>query len=167
MSQQTYKLKIFGVGGQGVKLLSRLVVTTFAQLGYKYTTELSAYDSAIKGGKVSAEIIASKVEIVSPFLDDCDMALVLGVPDHFINTKLCIFEKSVKLDIDQINALSEKLEKVDLLSVKNKGFDLNFLALGVLFNKLEVPLREMLEIDFGSRVDREEVLKCIKEGYLV
>ena len=68
------KIKIMGEAGQGVKLLSYTLATLLAQLGNEVSLNLE-YDSAVRSGNISADLIYADDPIDNPIIDEADILI--------------------------------------------------------------------------------------------
>jgi len=71
------KVIISGEGGQGVRVISHVMATLLANLGYQVSL-LYDYDSQVRGAMSIAHLIFDKEPIDNPVIDEADILLKLS-----------------------------------------------------------------------------------------
>lgn len=71
------KVIVSGEGGQGVRVISHVMATLLANLGYQVTL-LYDYDSAVRGAMSLAYLTFDKEPIANPVIDEADILLKLS-----------------------------------------------------------------------------------------
>ena len=66
------KIKLVGTGGQGIKLLGHVLGNILAELGYNVSLNFE-FDTSVRGGNISADLIYSDGTIECPIIDDADI----------------------------------------------------------------------------------------------
>ena len=132
----TVKIKIFGIGGQGVKFMSKLLAQAFQD---KKVTISIAYDSAVRGGNIEADIVLSNKEILNPFVTN---------PNIVIDLKT----NSIKVQ-DTTYSIQEEPK--------------NIYALGILLAIISDEKNDILQrtISLLPNKNKEENSKILKKAY--
>ncbi len=68
------KIKVLGQGGQGVKYLTSIMGKLIDKLDYSISLVLN-YDSAVRGGSITADLIVSNSIIKSPIIDNTNVVI--------------------------------------------------------------------------------------------
>ncbi|HSA95103.1 MAG TPA: GNAT family N-acetyltransferase [Acidobacteriota bacterium] len=88
------KVKIIGEAGQGVKLLSYTLAQVLAQLGHEVSLNL-AYDAAVRGGTISADLIYSSRPIENPVIDEADVLIKFTRTREWFPAKALVIDESM------------------------------------------------------------------------
>lgn len=109
-----FNIKIYSVGGQGVRSLVKKMQDDFNNLE---STSLTVYDSVIKNGAVVSFLRFSDKKIVSPFFDNIDLCIVLDK-----GVKSFCKEKNF-VNIDNFNRNNNSVLEKNVSDVLKKFFD--------------------------------------------
>ena len=155
------KIIIHGIGGQGVKLLSKALAHIFCELG-KQVTLTYEYDSNVRGGSVTAYLNYSDSKIVNPLIDEADYLIELTKNGKFKGKQRIVEESQADSDDETVikvplNMLAEKLGNKKLVNMVTLGYILKFLNIGLKQLDLKKALPEKL---------LDENLKAIEQGYV-
>ncbi len=91
---QQKKIKILGEAGQGVKLLSFTLASILARLGHEVSLNLE-YDSAVRSGKISADLIYSDDKIENPIIDEADILIKFTKSRDWFPAKALVIDESI------------------------------------------------------------------------
>ncbi|MBL7100809.1 MAG: 2-oxoacid:acceptor oxidoreductase family protein [Nanoarchaeota archaeon] len=165
------KIKLVGTGGQGIKLLGHVLGNILAELNY-YVSLNFEFDTSVRGGSISADLIYSDKEIENPIVGEADILLQLGGEQvEAMKTKAGekIIEKSIcNIECTQC-AISCAGKQIPFFDVANKKFGskiyMNMLALGLILKHIgvnpdKVDLRNGLPEKYI-----EQNIEAIKYGY--
>ena len=158
-------LKIIGVAGQGVKLFSHILAEILANKGYEISLNLD-YDSAVRAGEISADLIYSKKDIVNPIIDEADLLVRLGeTKDHF-KAKEMIVNSIVEKIGDTCSGKVSKVAFTDTAQTKfeSKRF-VNMLALGRMLKYFSIDPKTLSIKDFLPSKFVEKNIEAINLGY--
>ncbi|MCK5344983.1 MAG: GNAT family N-acetyltransferase, partial [Candidatus Heimdallarchaeota archaeon] len=128
------RIKIIGEAGQGVKLMSYTLASILAQLQYEVSVSIE-YDSAVRGGVISADLIYSEQSIENPFIEEADVMIkFIQTRDWFPARNLIIDEsicgtKSLECTIKTLKGTAYGFKDVAISKFGNKIY-INMIALG-------------------------------------
>jgi Pyruvate/2-oxoacid:ferredoxin oxidoreductase gamma subunit/ribosomal protein S18 acetylase RimI-like enzyme len=88
------KIKFVGEAGQGIKLLSYTLAQVLAQLGREVSLSL-AYDAAVRGGMISADLIYSSRPIENPVIDEADVLIKFTKTRDWFPAKSLVIDESI------------------------------------------------------------------------
>jgi Pyruvate/2-oxoacid:ferredoxin oxidoreductase gamma subunit len=88
------KIKIVGEAGQGVKLLAYTLGQVLTQLGHEVSLSL-AYDAAVRGGTISADLIYSSRPIGNPVIDEADVLIKFTRTREWFPAKTLVIDESM------------------------------------------------------------------------
>ncbi len=74
---QSKKIIITGEAGQGIKLMAHTLANILNRLGKEVTLHLK-YDSRVRGGNITADLVYSNKKIESPFFKEADIVIQLS-----------------------------------------------------------------------------------------
>lgn len=165
------KIKLVGTGGQGIKLLGHVLGNILTEIGYNVSLNFE-FDTSVRGGSVSADLIYSDKEIENPIIDETDILLQLGgkqVEAMKIKAKERIIEKSV-CDIECVKCdIRCAGKQIPFYDVANKKFGskiyMNMLALGMILKHIGInPDKVNLKNGLPEKYIEQDV-HAIKYGY--
>lgn len=107
------RLRIAGVGGQGVQLLGELIAITGMYEG-KHVSYLPSYGPESRGGTSNCHVVLSKQKVGSPLVDEPDVLIPMNRPS------IDRFEKIVKpggLIIYNSSLINREPERDDVVAV--------------------------------------------------
>lgn len=138
------KIKIFGTGGQGIRLMASILGKILTANDYFVSLKLE-YDTAVRGGNISADLIFSKKEIDNPIIDKAD--ILVSFTDETADAEETVNGKGFI-----------ELSKKEF----NSSLFANMIALGFLLKrfKLEADISEYLSNNF-----KKENLKAVNLGF--
>jgi Pyruvate/2-oxoacid:ferredoxin oxidoreductase gamma subunit/ribosomal protein S18 acetylase RimI-like enzyme len=88
------RIKFVGEAGQGIKLLSYTLAQVLAQLGREVSLSL-AYDAAVRGGMISADLIYSSRPIENPVIDEADVLIKFTKTRDWFPAKSLVIDESI------------------------------------------------------------------------
>ena len=158
-------LKIIGVAGQGVKLFSHILAEILSNKGYEISLNLD-YDSAVRAGEISADLIYSKKDIINPIIDEADLLVRLGeTKDHFRAKEMIV--NSIVADVK--DTCSGKVTRVGFTDTAQSTFEskrfVNMLALGRMLKFFSIDPKTLSLKDFLPSKFVENNIKAIQMGY--
>ena len=74
---KTFKLKIYSLGGQGIRSMVTKLEKTLNHRQDLFFTSLVKYDGVIKGGMVETNIVVSEKKGKSPFFQKANLCICL------------------------------------------------------------------------------------------
>lgn len=165
------KIKLAGSGGQGIKLLGHVLGNILTELNYFVSLNFE-FDTSVRGGNISADIVYSDKKIENPIADETDILLQLeGKQEDAIKVKAKekIIEQSIcntectKCDIRCAG------KQIPFYDVANKKFGskiyMNMIALGVILKHLGInPEKVNLKNGLPEKYI-EQNIEAIKYGY--
>jgi Pyruvate/2-oxoacid:ferredoxin oxidoreductase gamma subunit len=98
MNTKNFKIKIYSVGGQGIKSMSRRLEESLSHRYDLFFTSLVIYDGIIKGGAVETNIVISDKKNPIPFFDECDICIFTTEVKKAIPSKKTITLKTFSRD---------------------------------------------------------------------
>jgi Pyruvate/2-oxoacid:ferredoxin oxidoreductase gamma subunit/GNAT superfamily N-acetyltransferase len=163
------KIKILGEAGQGVKLLSFTLASILARLGHEVSLNLE-YDSAVRSGKISADLIYSDVKIENPIIDEADILIKFTKNRDWFPAKALVIDESICEDgaiecsVKSSHGTYYGFENVALSLFGSKVY-INMIALGRILryigiNILLLNIRDLLPPKFI-----EKNMEAIKYGF--
>ena len=166
---QEKKIKILGEAGQGVKLLSFTLASILARLGHEVSLNLE-YDSAVRSGKISADLIYSDVKIENPIIDEADILIKFTKSRDWFPAKALVIDESICEDgaiecsVKSSHGTSYGFENVALSLFGSKVY-INMIALGRILryigiNILLLNIRDLLPPKFI-----EKNMEAVKYGF--
>jgi len=162
-------IKIIGEAGQGVKLLSYTLASILAKLGNEVSLNLD-YDSAVRSGVISADLIFSDYPIENPIIDEADVLIKFTrTRDWFPARNLIIDEslcgtKSLECNIQSKKGAQYGLQDVAVTKFGNKIF-INMIALGRILRYIGVNIMLLNIQDLLPPKSVEKNIAAIKYGY--
>jgi len=165
------KIKLAGTGGQGIKLLGHVLGNILSELNYHVSLNFE-FDTSVRGGSISADLIYSDKEIENPIIDKADILLQLGgKQEDAIKTKAQerVIEKSIcNIECTKCDIRCEG-RQIPFYDVANKKFGskiyMNMLALGLILNYIGInPERVNLKNGLPEKYI-EQNIQAIKYGY--
>ncbi len=163
------KIKIVGEAGQGVKLMSYTLASLLTQLGNEVTLNLE-YDSAVRSGTISADLIFSDDPIDNPIIDEADVLIKFTrTRDWFPARDLVIDESLCGTKSLQCSILSKKgihygFQDVAISKFGNKIY-INMIALGRILRYIGVNIMLLNIRDLLPPKHVEKNLAAIKYGF--
>jgi len=94
IAEKEKKIKIMGEAGQGVKLMSYTLASILSQLGNEVSLSLE-YDSAVRGGNISADLIYSDDPIENPFIDEADVLIKFTRNREWFPARKLVIDESI------------------------------------------------------------------------
>ena len=151
------KVIISGEGGQGVRVISHVLATLLANLGYQVSL-LYDYDSQVRGAMSLAHLIFDKEPIDNPVIDEADILLKLSDKAEGLHAEKTVCQTGLCTD-EEIS--------FSKLGVEEFGKEIfgNMIALGRLLALVHLDvsdeeLTKVLPLKF-----REENIKSVHFGY--
>ncbi len=164
-------IKLLGSGGQGIKLLGHVLGNILAELGYHVSLNFE-FDTSVRGGSVSADLIYSDKKIENPIISEVDILLQLeGKQSEIkkIKAKEMIVEKSI-CDTECVKCdIRCEGKQIPFYDVANKKFGspiyMNMLALGIILKHIGInPEKVNLKNGLPEKYI-EQNIAAIKYGY--
>ena len=163
------RIKIVGEAGQGVKLLSYTLAQILSQLGREVSLSL-AYDAAVRGGTISADLIYSTRPIESPVIDEADVLIKFTrTRDWFPAKTLVIDESMCREEAVSCSLQSNKgtmfgFEDVAVSLFGSKIY-INMIALGRILRHIGINILLLNIKDILPERGIEKNLEAIKYGF--
>jgi Pyruvate/2-oxoacid:ferredoxin oxidoreductase gamma subunit/GNAT superfamily N-acetyltransferase len=163
------KIKIIGEAGQGVKLMSYTLASILSQLGNEVSLNLE-YDSAVRSGVISADLIYSEKKIENPIIDEADMLIKFTkTRDWFPARNLVIDEslcgtKNLACSIYSQKGVEYGFENVAISKFGSKIF-INMIALGRILRFIGVNIMLINIEKLLPPKSVEKNLSAIKYGF--
>jgi 2-oxoglutarate ferredoxin oxidoreductase subunit gamma len=163
-------IKLIGSGGQGIKLLGHVLGNVLSELGYHVSLNFE-FDTSVRGGSVSADLIYSDEKVENPVIDEIDILLVLEGQSELKKTKAkeVIVEKSIcDSECVKCDIRCEGMQ-IPFYDVANKKFGspiyMNMLALGIILKHIGInPEKVNLKNGLPAKYI-EQNIEAIKYGY--
>lgn len=164
------KIRIIGTGGQGIKLLSHVLGNIITELTYHVSLNFE-FDTSVRGGSISADLIYSDEEIENPIIDKADILLQLG--GKKVETKIKAKEKILEESMcnTECNKCDIKCEgkQIPFYNMANKKFGskiyMNMIALGMILKHIGIdPDKVDLKNGLPERYIDQNI-EAIKYGY--
>ena len=156
---QLKRIIITGEAGQGIKLMAHTLASILNRLGKNVTLHLK-YDSRVRGGYITAELVFSNKTIESPFFKEADIVIQLskGVQTSIKAKK--VFREGEALKIGD----REITEQVYSEHFQGPMF-LNMFVLGKLLRFLGIAIGQInFNAEFPARFLNENI-KAVNYGY--
>lgn len=151
------KVIVSGEGGQGVRVISHVLATLLANLGYQVSL-LYDYDSSVRGAMSVAHLVFDKYPIANPVIDEADILLELSDKAKGLHAKKTVCQTG--LCTDEEIPFSE-------LGMEEFGKEIfgNMIALGRLLTlvHLEVSDEELAKV--LPLKYRDENINAVHFGY--
>jgi len=163
------RIKIIGEAGQGVKLMSYTLASILAQLQYEVSVSIE-YDSAVRGGVISADLIYSEQSIENPFIEEADVMIkFIQTRDWFPARNLIIDEsicgtKSLECTIKTLKGTAYGFKDVAISKFGNKIY-INMIALGRILKYIGINILLINIKDLLPPKSVEQNLEAIKYGF--
>ena len=163
------KIKIVGEAGQGVKLLSYTLGQVLAQLGHEVSLNL-AYDAAVRGGTISADLIYSSRPIENPVIDEADVLIKFTRTREWFPAKTLVIdesmcrEESLSCSIQSSQGTMFGFEDVAVQLFGSKIY-INMIALGRILRHIGVNILLLNVKELLPAKAIEKNLEAIKYGF--
>ena len=163
------RVKIIGEAGQGVKLMSYTLASILANLGHEVSLNLE-YDSAVRSGVISADLIYSENKIENPIIDEADIMIkFIQTRDWFPARNLIIDDgicgtKSLECTIKTFRGTEYGFKNVAISKFGNKIF-INMIALGRILRYVGINILLINIKDLLPPKAIEKNLEAIKYGF--
>lgn len=166
----TKKIILTGEAGQGIKLMAHSLASILTKLGKEVSLNL-IYDSAVRSGNITAELIYSDGKIESPFFEEADLCLRLSDSNpRIFNAKKEIIDGSICKGEGAPHAFECLVsDHIPFKRVSSEQFGspmfVNMIALGRLLKYIGLDIENVsFESELPSKFLNENV-KAIKYGY--
>jgi Pyruvate/2-oxoacid:ferredoxin oxidoreductase gamma subunit/GNAT superfamily N-acetyltransferase len=141
-AEKERRIKIVGEAGQGIKLLSFSLAHILSQLGNEVSLNME-YDSAVRSGNISADLIFSENKIEDPIIDEADLLLKFARTRQWFPAKELIIDDTIcgKKCIDcavQCKNRDQFGFKEDAVSKFGNKVFVNMIALGKILKYLGI-----------------------------
>jgi Pyruvate/2-oxoacid:ferredoxin oxidoreductase gamma subunit/ribosomal protein S18 acetylase RimI-like enzyme len=162
-------IKIVGEAGQGVKLMSYTLASILAKLGNEVSLNLE-YDSAVRSGTISADLIYSDDPIENPIIDEADVLInFTRTRDWFPARDLVIDEslcgtKNLECNIQSKQGANYGFQDVAISKFGSKIY-INMIALGRILRYIGVNIMLLNIEDLLPPRYVEKNLAAIKYGF--
>lgn len=163
------KIKIIGEAGQGVKLLSYTLAQILAQLGREVSLSL-AYDAAVRGGTISADLVYSTRPVENPVIDEADVLIKFTKTRAFFPAKALVIdeglcrEASLSCSIRTSQGTMFGFEEVAVSLFGSKIY-INMIALGRILRYIGVNILLLNIKELLPERGVEKNLEAIKYGF--
>lgn len=163
------RIKVVGEAGQGVKLMSYTLASILSQLGNEVSLNLE-YDSAVRSGVISADLIYSENKIDNPIIDEADVLIKFTkTRDWFPARNLLIDEslcgiKNLSCSIFSKKGTEYGFENVAISKFGSKIF-INMIALGRILRFIGINIMLINIKDLLPPKSVEKNLAAIKYGF--
>jgi|Deesub1362B_J571_1020462.scaffolds.fasta_scaffold00005_137 2-oxoglutarate ferredoxin oxidoreductase subunit gamma len=161
------KIRIAGMGGQGIRYSAHIFGEAVTQLGL-YAAVHHSYGAEVRGGRIYSDITYDETPITSPYSEKLDIALILhklgisSIRDHIETLELIIVDEELLGELyPHKNIVSVPLHK----TAYSRDLPLNMVALGYLANKCGIRLEALLSAIRDYKRNREINIRAVKEGY--
>ena len=162
-------IKIIGEAGQGVKLMSYTLASILTNLGNEVTLNLE-YDSAVRSGTISADLIYSDDPIDNPIIDEADVLIKFTrtrdwfpARDLVIDESLC-GTKKLECSIKSKKGANYGFQDVAITKFGSKIY-INMIALGRILRYIGVNIMLLNIEDLLPPKYVEKNLAAIKYGF--
>ncbi len=164
------KIILTGEAGQGIKLMAHSLASILVRLGKEVSLNL-IYDSAVRSGNITAEVIYSDEKIEAPFFEEADLCLRLSDSNpRIFNAKKEIIDDSIcKGESSRCAFECLVSDHVPFKRVSSEQFGspmfVNMIALGRLLKYIGIDIEK---VNFGSELPSkflDENVKAIRYGY--
>ncbi|MFC2158222.1 GNAT family N-acetyltransferase [Acidobacteriota bacterium] len=163
------KIKIIGEAGQGVKLLSYILASILSNLGNEVSLSLE-YDSAVRSGTISSDLIYSENEIENPIIDEADILISFTKnrdwfpARHLVIDESFCGEQSLTCSIQTQKGTDYGFENVAISKFGSKIF-INMIALGRILRHIGINIMLINIKDLLPKKSIEKNLEAIKYGF--
>jgi Pyruvate/2-oxoacid:ferredoxin oxidoreductase gamma subunit len=162
-------IKIIGEAGQGVKLMSYTLASILAKLGNEVSLNLE-YDSAVRSGTISADLIYSDDPIDNPIIDEADVLIKFTrtrdwfpARDLVIDESLC-GTKNLECNIQSKQGVNYGFQDVAISKFGSKIY-INMIAMGRILRYIGVNIMLLNIEDLLPPKYVEKNLAAIKYGF--
>ena len=163
------KIKIMGEAGQGVKLLSTTLASILTRLGHEVSLNLE-YDSAVRSGQISADLIYSDEKISNPIIDEADVLIKFTRSREWFPARNLIIDESIcedgplQCEIKTHKGTDYGLQDVAVTQFGSKIF-INMIALGRILRYIgvNIMLLNIKDLLPPKKVDKN--IAAIKYGF--
>ena len=168
-AEKEKKIKIMGEAGQGVKLMSITLASILAQLGNEVSLNLE-YDSAVRSGNISADLIYSDESITNPIIDEADILIKFTRTREWFPARNLIIDESICETEEYICTIRSKkgteygFQDVAISKFGNKIF-INMIALGRILKYIGINILLINIKDLLPPKSVEQNLAAIKYGF--
>jgi 2-oxoglutarate ferredoxin oxidoreductase subunit gamma len=148
IKEATKKIKIAGEGGQGIMLLAHILGNILTALNYNVLLNFE-FDAAVRGGKISADIIYSEYKIENPVIEKADILLYLSglYKDIFEAENIIIDKKLCDSETFRNKVVCKEGIKIPLTHIANTKFGspvfINMLALGQILRLIGINIEKI------------------------
>jgi Pyruvate/2-oxoacid:ferredoxin oxidoreductase gamma subunit/ribosomal protein S18 acetylase RimI-like enzyme len=163
------KIKIVGEAGQGIKLLSYTLGQVLTQLGHEVSLNL-AYDAAVRGGTISADLIYSSRRIENPVIDEADVLIKFTRTREWFPAKTLIIDESMCKE--ESFSCSIQTDKGTMFGFENVAVQvfgskiyINMIALGRILRHIGVNILLLNIKELLPARAIEKNLEAIKYGF--
>ena len=162
-------IKIVGEAGQGVKLMSYTLASILSKLGNEVSLNLE-YDSAVRSGTISADLIYSDDPIDNPIIDEADVLIKFTrtrdwfpARDLVIDESLC-GTKNLQCSIQSKEGADYGFQDVAITKFGSKIY-INMIALGRILRYIGVNIMLLNIEDLLPPRHVAKNLAAIKYGF--
>lgn len=163
------KIKIIGEAGQGVKLLSHTLASILARLGNRVSLTLD-YDSAVRSGRISADLIYSDVDIENPIIDEADVLIKFTKTREWFPAKNLVIDEGmcggqcIDCALQCKKGTEYGFENVSMQKFGSKIF-INMIALGRILKYIGINIMLINIADLLPPKYIEKNIAAIKYGF--
>ena len=163
------RIKIIGEAGQGVKLLSHTLASILAKLGNKVSLTLD-YDSAVRSGRISADLIYSDIEIENPVIDEADVLIKFTKTREWFPAKNLVIDEGmcggqcIDCALQCKKGTQYGFENISMQKFGSKIF-INMIALGRILKYIGVNIMLINISDLLPPKYVEKNIAAIKYGF--
>jgi Pyruvate/2-oxoacid:ferredoxin oxidoreductase gamma subunit/GNAT superfamily N-acetyltransferase len=163
------RIKIMGEAGQGVKLLSHTLASILARLGNKVSLTLD-YDSAVRSGRISADLIYSDVDIENPIIDEADVLIKFTKTREWFPAKNLVIDEGmcggqcVDCALQCKKGTQYGFENISMQKFGSKIF-INMIALGRILKYIGINIMLVNIADLLPPKYVEKNIAAIKYGF--
>lgn len=168
-AQKEKRIKIMGEAGQGVKLLSFTLGAILAQLGHEVSLNLE-YDSAVRSGKISADLIYSDEKIENPIIDEADILIKFTRTREWFPARSLVIDESISepeplsCEIRSKKGTYYGFRDVAITKFGHKMY-INMIALGRILRYIGINIMIINIKDLLPPKSLEKNLAAIKYGF--
>jgi len=168
-AQKEKKIKIMGEAGQGVKFLSFTLGSILAQLGHEVSLNLE-YDSAVRSGKISADLIYSDEKIENPIIDEADILIKFTRTREWFPARSLVIDESISepeplsCEIKSKKGTYYGFRDVAITKFGDKMY-INMIALGRILRYIGINIMLINIKDLLPPKSLEKNLAAIKYGF--
>lgn len=151
------KVIVSGEGGQGVRVISHVLATLLAHIGYQVSL-LYDYDSAVRGAMSVAHLTFNKEPIANPVIDEADILLELSDKADGLHAKKTVCQTGL--------CTGEEIP-FSKLGVEKFGKEIfgNMIALGRLLALVHVEVSDKELAEVLPLKYQEENINAVHFGY--